>query len=226
MGHCQSTLELHLMNSRSGIGDGQSGGWMVGWMASTNSISFTYQASQERDGRREDVGGPRGDFSPGPCQYDPALYCRGENDIVADWNMIQGTDGIWLWHTSQGRGQRWINSELSGVRRAVGRSVLRMDTVRERWAHNKISQSPLRFVLPLERANLISLTQVVQKKKENSEQGGIWGAWGERVPKIDCSNTTRLCIFNARSSFSSWEMHQFIFPFSPSFHLFISVVSW
>lgn len=67
------------------------------------------------------------------------------------------------------------------------------------------------------------------KKKRKSQNRVAFGVkrGGKRVPKIDCSNTTRLCIFNAQSSFSSWEKHRFIFPLSPSFHLSASpLVSW
>ncbi len=92
------------------------------------------------------------------------------------------------------------------------------DTVRRRWAQEKFCT----FVMPLERANLISMTQVVKKRKSQNRVAFGVKRGGKRVPKIDCSNTTRLCIFNAQSSFSSWEKHQFIFPLSPSFHLSVS----
>lgn len=66
-------------------------------MASTNSISFTDQASQEKDGRGAGSIGAVGRFFTGPLSIRPGAVLqdvRVENDVLAEWSMIQGTPGI------------------------------------------------------------------------------------------------------------------------------------
>lgn len=155
MGHWRSTSAPHLMNSHSGTETGQLGGCM----ASTNSISFTDQASRgKKDGRGEGATGATGWFFTGPLSIWPSAVQRDvrvENDILAEWSMIQGTAGIWLFdihHRGEVRGELIVNYPVSG-KHWEGQC---RGWIQEGGAQDKICT----FVMPLVRANCVSMTQV------------------------------------------------------------------
>lgn len=162
MGHWRSTSELHLMNSRSGIGDGAIG-WLYGRLDGKHQSNLLHRSSFSRKGWEE-----RGCRRGHGAIFHQALVnmTRRSN---AGWKMIYWLNGTWyrarpafdsdIHHRGEVRGELMVNYLVSGEQ-WEGQSW-----ERGRGEHTTKSTSPLRFVLPLERANLVSLTQVVQKRK-------------------------------------------------------------
>lgn len=116
--------------------------WLLGrplWRRAPIQSPSRIKLLKEKDGRgRGRRRGSGGDFSPAPCQYDPALGCRTsvlENDILPERSMIQGTPGIRvcdIHHWGEVRGELIVNYMVS--RGVMGGSVC-MVTVRSKSAH-------------------------------------------------------------------------------------------